>query len=58
MDTGLWSKSNALCHTELLGMPKVSQTDMAPVSSAVHQNYLWSLSWGLQWVHWMQKGMG
>lgn len=62
MDTGLCSKSNALCHTELLDMPKlecqVSHTDMAPVSRAVHHHYLWRVSWGLQWAHWMQKGMG
>lgn len=42
MGTGLCSKSNVLCHTELLDMPKlqcqVSHTDMAAVSRAVHHN--------------------
>lgn len=61
-DTGLCSKSNAPCHTEQLDMPKlacqVSHTAVAPVGRAVHQIYLWNLSWGLQWAHWMQKGTG
>lgn len=62
MDTGLCSKSSAPCHTELLDVPKstcqISPTDMVPAGREVHHIYLWSLSWGLQWAHWMQKGMG